>query len=83
MSHVDDNVGMDTGELQVAEAIAAIRSGRDVYIFDQYIPGPYRLERARKLLIEQRDACSDPERAAFLTSIIRGLEKGEDGPPKV
>ncbi len=83
MSHINDNVGMDTGEQLVAEAIDAIRSGRDVYIFDQYIPGPYRLERARKLLSEQRDACSDHERAAFLTSLIRGLEEGEDGPPKV
>jgi hypothetical protein len=33
------------------------------------------LERAREVLIEERDACSDPDRAAFLTSIIRGLEK--------
>jgi hypothetical protein len=34
------------------------------------------VERARKLLIEKRDARSDPDEAAFLTSVIRGLEKG-------
>jgi hypothetical protein len=54
----------------------AIRPGRDIWVFDQYIVGPDSLERARKVLIEERDACSDPGRAAFLTSIIRGLEKG-------
>jgi hypothetical protein len=40
------------------------------------------LERARKLLIEERDACLEPEQAAFLASIVRGLEKGVGGPPK-
>jgi len=50
--------------------------------FDQFIParlpseGPDRFERARKVLIEKRDACSGTDEAAFLTSIIRGLEKG-------
>ena len=44
-------------------------------MFDQVIDGPDRLERALKVLIEKRDACSDPDEAAFLTSIIRGLEK--------
>jgi hypothetical protein len=63
-------------ELEAAEILDAIRSGRDVYVFDQYIGGPDSLERARKVLIEKRDACSDPDTAAFLTSIIRGLEKG-------
>jgi len=54
-------------------------------VFDQFIGGPDRLELARKVLIERRDACSDPDEATFLTSIIRGLEKGDDadGPPKV
>ena len=37
---------------------------------------PDRLERARKVLIEKRDARSDPDEMGFLTSIIRGLEKG-------
>jgi hypothetical protein len=36
------------------------------------------------VLIEKRDARSDPEEAAFLTCVIGGLEKGDDGdgPPK-
>jgi hypothetical protein len=34
------------------------------------------LEGSLKVLIERRDACSDPDEAAFLNSIIRGLEKG-------
>jgi hypothetical protein len=62
------------GEQAAAEIRDAIRSGRDLWVFDQFIGGP----DARKLLIEERDACSDPDRAAFLTSIIRGLEKGDD-----
>jgi hypothetical protein len=68
-----------------AEILDAIRSGRDLWVFDQFIGGPDRLELARKLLIERRDACSDPDEATFLTSIIRGLEKGDDadGFPKV
>jgi hypothetical protein len=67
---------MDAGEQLAAEILDAIRAGRDIWEFDQYIVGPESLERARKLLIEKRDACSDPDRAAFLTSIIGGLEKG-------
>ena len=59
-----------------AEILDAIRSGRDIWVFDQYIGGPDNLERARKVLIEKRDACSGADEAAFLTSIIRGLEKG-------
>jgi hypothetical protein len=70
-----DNVAMDTGEQLVAEIIDAIRSGRDVWIFDQILQGPDRLEHARKLLRERRDACSDPDEAAFLTSVIGSLEK--------
>jgi hypothetical protein len=66
---------MDAGEV-AAEILDAIRSGRDIWVFDQYIVGPDSLERARTLLIEKRDACSDPDRAAFLTGIIGGLEKG-------
>jgi hypothetical protein len=50
--------------------------GRDLWVRDQFIEGPDRLERARKALIEKRDACLDADEAAFLTSIIRGLEKG-------
>jgi hypothetical protein len=67
---------MDAGEQLAAEILDAISSGRDLYVFDQFIEGSNRLERSRKVLIEKRDACSDPDEAAFLTSIIRGLEKG-------
>ena len=52
-----------------AEILDAIRSGRDIWVFDQYIGGPDNLERARKVLIEKRDARSDPDDATFLTSI--------------
>ena len=67
---------MDTGEQFAAEILDAIRSGRDLWVFDQFIEGPDRLESARKVLIEACDARSDPDEAAFLTSVIRGLEKG-------
>ena len=72
--NTDDNVGMDAGEQLAAEILDAIRSNRDLYVFDQLIEGPDSLERARKVLIEKRDACSDPDEAAFLTSVIRELE---------
>ena len=74
--HTGDNVGMDAGEQLAVEILDAVRSGRDLYVLDQFIEGPNRLERARKVLIETRDARSDPDEAVFLTSIIRGLEKG-------
>ena len=67
---------MDAEEQLAAEILDAVRSGRDIWVFDQFIGGPDRLERARKVLIEKRDACSDADESAFLTSIIRGLEKG-------
>jgi hypothetical protein len=67
---------MDTGEQFAAEILDAIRSGRDLWVFDQFIEGPDRLESARKVLIEECDARADPDEAAFLTSVIRGLEKG-------
>ena len=67
---------MDAGEQLAAEILDAVSSGRDLWVFDQFIEGPDRLERARKVLIEKRDACSDADEAAFLTSIIHGLEKG-------
>jgi len=70
---------MDAREQLGAKMLAAIRSGGDLWVFDQLIEGPDRLESARKLLIERRDACSDPDEAAFLTRIIRGLEKSGDG----
>jgi hypothetical protein len=70
-----DNVGMEAGEL-VAKILAAISSGRDLYLYDQYIIGPDARQRAREVLIEKRDACSDPDKVAFLTSVIRGLEEG-------
>jgi hypothetical protein len=59
-----------------SEILDAIKSGRDIWVFDEYIGGTDSLERAHKVLIEKRDACSDPDTAAFLTCIIRGLEKG-------
>ena len=67
---------MDAGEQLAAEILDAIRSDRDLYVFDQFIEGPDRLERARQVLIEKRDARSDSDEVAFLTSVIRGLEKG-------
>lgn len=69
-------LGMDAGEQLAAEILDAIRLGRDLWVCDQFIKGPDRLERARKVLIEKRDACSDADEEAFVTSIIRGLEKG-------
>ena len=74
--HTVDNLGMDAGEQLAAEILAAISSDRDLWVFDQIIEGPDRLERARKVLIEERDACSDVDEAAFLTSIIGRLEEG-------
>jgi hypothetical protein len=74
--HTGDSFGMDAGEQLAAEIPDAISSGRDLPVFDQVIEGPDRLERARKVLIEKRNSCSDPDEAAFLTSIIRVLEKG-------
>jgi hypothetical protein len=67
---------MDAGEQLAAEILDAIRSGRDLWVYDQVIEGPDRRQRAREVLIEKRDACSDPDKVAFLTSIIRGLEEG-------
>jgi hypothetical protein len=65
---------MDAGEELAAEIRDAVSSGRDLWVFDQVIEGPDRLQRARKVLIEKRDVCSDSYEAAFLTSIIRALE---------
>jgi hypothetical protein len=66
---------MDAGEQLAAKILDAIRSGRDLYVFDRFIKGPDRLESARKVLIEKRDACSDPDEADFLTSVIRRLKR--------
>jgi hypothetical protein len=66
---------LESGEQLAAEILDAVNSGRDLWVFDQFIESPDRLERARKVLIEKRDACSDAADSAFLTSIIRGLEK--------
>ena len=74
-----DNTGMDVGEQLAGEIIEALRSGRDVFVYDEYIHGPDRLERAREVLREKRAACLDPEETAFVTSILRGLE--ESSPP--
>jgi hypothetical protein len=43
---------MDAGEL-VAEILDAIGSGRDLYLYDHYIIGPYARQRAREVLIEK------------------------------
>ena len=65
---------MDAGEQLGADIVDAIKSGRDVWVFDQFLQGPDRLEHARKILSERRDACSEPDDAAFLTSVIDRLE---------
>lgn len=53
-----DNVGMEAaGERIAAEILEAIRSRRDLWVFDQFIGGSYPVERVSKLLIERRDAC--------------------------
>lgn len=39
---------MDAEEQLAAEILDAVSSGRDLYVFDQFIEGPDRLERARK-----------------------------------
>lgn len=67
---------MDAGERLAAEMLDLIRSGRDLYVFDEFIQGPDRRRRAREVLVEKRDACSDPDEVAFLTSVIRGLDEG-------
>ena len=66
----------EAGEQLAAEILDAIRTGRDVWVFDQILQGPDRLEYARKLLLERRAACSDPTEATLLSSIIGGLESG-------
>ena len=67
---------MDRGEQLAAEILDAIRLGRDIYVYDQFIKGPDSVEQARQVLTEKRDACADPDKVAFLNSVIRGLEKG-------
>jgi hypothetical protein len=63
---------------QVAEYILdAIRSGRDLYLCDQFIAGPDRLDCAINLLTEQRDASADPNDVALLAAVICALEKGQ------
>ena len=66
---------MDADEQLAAEFLDAVRAGWNLYVSDQFIEGPNRLERALEVLIEERDACSDPDESAFLTRIIRRLEK--------
>lgn len=66
---------MDAGAL-IAEILNAITSGRDLYLYDHYIIGPDSRQRAREVLIEKRDACSDPDEMAFLTRAISALEEG-------
>ena len=64
---------MDSGEQLASAIIEAIRSGRDVWVFDQMLQGLDRLEHARKLLVERCAACSDPNEVA--TSIIEEREQ--------
>ncbi len=70
-----DNIVVDTGQNVLAHLIDAIKSGRDVWVFDQILMGPDRLKHAREILIDRRAGCSDPDDAAFLTGIIGELEK--------
>ena len=60
-----DDLGMDAGEQLAAEIIDAIRSGGDLWLFDQLIAGPDRLEGALQLLLDRRAACSDPAKRLF------------------
>jgi hypothetical protein len=66
---------MDAGEQLAAEIVDAIRSGRDLYLFDQFVAGPDRLQRALQLLLERRSACSGVDEAALLAVIIATVEK--------
>ena len=66
---------METGEQFAAEIIDAIKSGRDVWLFDQIVEGPDHLAHARKLLLERRDARSDPDEVRLLSSVLDWLEK--------
>src|SRR5262249_1099942 len=45
--HTHDNVGMDAGKQLAAEILDAIKSGRDLWVLDQFIEGYDRLERAK------------------------------------
>ena len=69
---------MDAEEL-VAKILVAISSGRDLYVYDRYIIGPNAKQRAREVLIEKRDACSDPDQMALLTSVIEQLNADRRG----
>jgi hypothetical protein len=73
---------MEPGTQIAAEILEAIRSGRDLWVFDQYLEGPDRLQQARTLVIERRDACADPDEVAFLTSIVTALDNSDGGGPK-
>lgn len=64
---------MDIGQQMAAMILEAIASGRDLYVLDYFITGPDRLERARALLTERRDASSDPDEVALLTAILGAL----------
>ena len=55
-----------TPSVRVATSGCLIRSSR--------VPTAWNAHA--KVLIEKRDACSDADEAVFLTSIIRGLERG-------
>jgi len=67
---------MEPGSQIAAEILEALSSDKDLYVLDQFIVGPDRLERARTLLIQQRDACLDPDEVAFLNSVITALDEG-------
>ena len=70
-SHTGDNVGMETKAKLAAKMLDAIRSGGDFWVYDQFVEGPDRLERAHKLVIERRAACSDPDESAFLSTALQ------------
>jgi hypothetical protein len=69
---------MEAGMQIARDILDAIRSGQDLYVLDRFLGGPHPLEDARKLLVDKRDSCSDPDEVAFLTTIIHGLDEGNN-----
>jgi hypothetical protein len=67
---------MDAGEQLAAEILDAIRSGRDLWVFDQVIEGSDRFERARNVLIEKRDA---PNASAIPGRFFESMQMNRSG----
>ena len=65
---------MDAGELS-GKILDAIKLGHDLYLYDHYIIGPDAMQRAREVLIERCNTCSEPDEVAFLRSVLRGLDE--------